>query len=58
MMISIGLTALVLATIEHRRQRRALLAQYGTVPLSLAGVVAALVAVLGVTGLVLVLLRQ
>jgi putative membrane protein len=57
-MISIGLVALTLATIEHRRQRRSLRAIYGTVPYSLAAVVAALVAGLGITGLVLVLLRQ
>jgi putative membrane protein len=57
-MISIGLAALALATVEHRRHRRALLAQYGTVPLSLSGVVALLVALLGILGLILVLLRQ
>jgi putative membrane protein len=58
MMISIGLVALVFATVEHRRHRRALLARYGEVPISLSGVVAGLVALLGMVGLILVLLRQ
>jgi putative membrane protein len=57
-MIVIGLVALTLATIEHFRHRRALRAMYATVPYSLAAVIAALVAGLGIAGLVLVLLRQ
>ena len=57
LMIGIGLTALMLATIQHRRDRLGLEAEYGQVPYSLAAVVAALVAVLGVLGFLSVLLR-
>jgi len=51
LMISIGLTALALATFEHRRHMNALRMSYGPMPISLAAVVAALIAVLGVFGL-------
>ena len=57
LMIGIGLTALLLATLEHRRNRRRLQAEYGNVPYSLAAVVASLVGVLGVLGFFSVLLR-
>jgi putative membrane protein len=57
-MIGIGLTALIFATIEHRRNLQALRAEYMSVPPSLATVVGGLVAVLGVLGLLTVLLRQ
>ena len=57
LMIAIGLTALLLATFQHRRDRLGLQAEYGQVPYSLAGVVAALVGVLGVLGFMSVLLR-
>ena len=57
LMIGIGLTALLLATVQHRRDRLALQAEYGQVPYSLAAVVAALVGVLGVLGFASVLLR-
>jgi putative membrane protein len=57
MMIGIGLTALVLATIEHRQYRRHLQAEFGPQPYSLAAFVAALIGVLGVLGLLSVLLR-
>jgi putative membrane protein len=56
-MIAIGLASLLLATLQHRRDRRVLQASYGRVPYSLAEVVAALVAVLGVLGFLSVLLR-
>jgi len=55
-MIGIGLTALALATIEHRRQVRAL-RQAGGGPYSLATVVAALIACLGLLGFVSISLR-
>jgi putative membrane protein len=58
MMIVIGLTALTFATVDHRRSMRQLRAEYGSVPLSLATVVAALIAILGVFGLISVLLHQ
>jgi putative membrane protein len=55
-MIVIGLTALLLATVEHRRNLRALRAQYGdTVSYSLATIIAGLIAGLGVLGLLAVL---
>jgi putative membrane protein len=57
LMIGIGLTALILATVEHRRQMRGLAPEYGKLPLSLAAVVSALVGVLGVLGLFSVVLR-
>jgi putative membrane protein len=59
LMIGIGLTALVLATLEHRRSMRALRSEYGqVVPYSLATVIAGLIAVLGIFGLLSVLFRQ
>ena len=59
LMIAIGLLALVLATIGHRRGMRALRAEYGAlIPYSLATVVAGLIGVLGVVLLVAVLLRM
>jgi putative membrane protein len=57
LMIGIGLTALVLATVEHRQSMSALRTEYGTVPYSLATVVASLIAILGVAGLMSVLLH-
>jgi len=58
LMIGIGLTALIFATVEHRRSMRELRAQYGPLPVSLAAVVAGLIAIVGVLGLVTVWLRQ
>src|SRR5262245_62189645 len=40
LMIVTGLLALLLATVEHARNMRALRAQYGPLPISLAGVMA------------------
>ena len=57
-MILLGITALVLATTQHRRDLRVLEAQYGPLPRSTAGLVAAIVSMLGVGALVLVFLRQ
>jgi len=57
-MISIGLLSLLLATLEHRRDLHALRAQYPDIPRSLAKVVAALIAVLGMLALIAVLFRQ
>ena len=59
LMIGIGITALILATIGHRRSMRALRAEYGAViPYSLSTVIAGLIGVLGVVLLVAVLLRM
>jgi putative membrane protein len=59
-MILIGLTALAVATVEHRRSMQAMRAEYGVhvVPYSLATVMAGLIAVLGIVGLLAVALRQ
>jgi putative membrane protein len=57
LMIGIGLTALLLATLQHRRDRLRLAVEYGPAPYSLAAVVAALIGVLGVLGLFSVMLR-
>lgn len=57
LMIGIGLTALLLATLEHRRSMQSLRAEYGWMPYSLAAVVATLIGVLGVLGLTGVLFR-
>jgi len=58
LMISIGLFSLVAATIEYRLYRTDLRRSYPAAPsLSLAGVVAALVSLLGILALVAVLLR-
>jgi putative membrane protein len=57
LMIVIGLTSLVFAIVEQRRNLNALRGEYGPVPLSLAAVAAGLIAVLGVVGLLTVLLR-
>jgi len=59
LMIVIGLTALILATVDHRRAMRALRAEYGQfVPYSLATVIAGLIGLLGLAGLLAVALPQ
>lgn len=55
--ILIGLVALVLAWVQHRQDMAALRANFGPTPLSIASVVAALVAGLGVVALLGVVLR-
>ena len=59
MMIVIGLIALGLATVEHRRDVRALRREYGAlVPYSLSTLIAGFVALLGTLGLVAVVFKQ
>jgi putative membrane protein len=58
LMIGIGLTSLLLATIDHRRHMTALRSSYGPMPYSLAAVVAALIAVLGLFGMAHVVLSR
>lgn len=59
LMIGIGLTSLVLATVEHRRSMQALRTEYGAiVPYSLATTIAGLIGLLGVLGLLAVAFRQ
>jgi putative membrane protein len=57
-MITTGIIALILATVEHRRSMLTLRASYGKLPYSLASVVASLVALLGVLGIITVLLNR
>src|SRR5262245_9665753 len=57
-MIGIGLTALVLATIEHRQSLAALERSGAHLRRSLSQVIAMLVAALGILGLILVIFRQ
>ena len=58
LMIIIGLLSLLMATVEHRRDLRALKAQYPDIPRSLARLLAALISILGILALVAVILRR
>ena len=55
LMISTGLLALVIATVQHVRSTRALRAEYGHVPYSLATIMAALIGTLGVLSFISVI---
>lgn len=57
-LVVIGLGALALATWEYRGNMRLLKAQYPNAPGSLAGVVAALISVLGITAFLAMVFRQ
>ncbi len=56
-MIGIGLLSLLFATLEYRRDRKQMRAQYPGMPRSTAGVAAALVAALGILALLVVIIR-
>lgn len=58
LMIVIGILALVLATLQHRRDMKALRAHYPEVPYSLATVLVGLISILGVLALLAVVFRQ
>jgi len=58
LMISIGLVSLLLATLQDRRNMRALREHYPNLPGSLAALVAVMVAILGILALLTVILRQ
>ena len=58
MMIGVGVVALVLATLDHRRSLHTLRTSYGPVKYSLAMVLAAFMSVVGVIALGAVLFRQ
>jgi putative membrane protein len=58
LMILAGLVALVLATLQHRRDMKNLRAQYVETPYSLAAGIAILVVGLGFLGLFAVIFRQ
>jgi putative membrane protein len=57
-MISIGLFSLLLATLQHRHSMRILRGEYPQARLSLAAMVAALIALLGILALIAAILRQ
>jgi putative membrane protein len=57
LMISTGLVALLLSTMEHRRHMQTLRTHYGPIPKSLAALVSGLIAILGVAGLLSVLFQ-
>lgn len=56
-MIVIGLSALVVAWIQHRRELAILRAEFGEMPTSLASVTAALITLLGIAAVIGVILR-
>ena len=58
MMILIGLVSLSIATFEHRRYMKEMRKHYSDMPRSTAGVVAALIAGLGILALLLAIFRQ
>lgn len=58
MLVSIGLVSLVLATIEHRQNIRALGVRYDGKRRSLAVLVAALISILGILALAAMIFRQ
>ena len=57
-LIGLGIGALLLATVQHRRDLRTLEARYGPLPRSSAAIVAAIMSLLGIVALILVFLRQ
>ena len=57
-LVSIGLMSLLLATIEHRQNIRALGAQYAGKQRSLAVLLAALISILGILALLAMIFRQ
>jgi putative membrane protein len=60
MMISIGIVSLLFATVQHRQNMKTLRVHYREVriPLSLAALVSALIALLGIFALSVVILRR
>lgn len=57
LLIAVGLTALTLAWIQHEKAMKALRAEFGPQPFSIAGVTAVFIAGLGVVALLGVALR-
>ena len=57
LMIAIGIVALVLATIQNRRDMKTLRAHYPEVPYSLATILAGLISILGLLALLAVVFR-
>jgi putative membrane protein len=56
-LIIIGVVALVVATLQHRRQLRALKMEYDRAPASTAGLLAGLISVMGLLAIVAVFFR-
>ena len=56
-LIVIAIVVLLLAWIQHQQGMRALRADYGTMPRSIAGIMAVMIAGLGVIALLAVVLR-
>jgi putative membrane protein len=56
-LIIIGVAALLLSTIQHRRQMRMLKLEYDETPTSAAGIVAGLISVLGLLAILAVIFR-
>jgi putative membrane protein len=57
LMIGIGLTALGLAWLQHRQAMSSLRVEGGKMPYSISAIMAGLIGILGVTALVVVVLR-
>lgn len=57
LMIVIGLLGLTLAWFQHRQETKALEAEVGALPYSISGIMAGLIAVLGIVALVVVIWR-
>jgi len=57
-MVSIGLVSLIFATWDNRQNMESLRSQYPGVPYSRATALGALIFVLGMTGLILIILRK
>ena len=58
LMISVGVVALLFATVQHRRDMKVLRAHYPEVPYSLVTVLAGLMSLLGILALLAVIFRQ
>ena len=57
LMIVVGLTGLVLASIQHRQAMKALRAEAGPLPYSISAIMACFIAVVGIVALVVVAWR-
>ena len=57
-MIGIGLVALLLSAVEHRRSMQTMRAEFGHIPASTAAIVAALISLLGLVAFIAVLVRS
>ena len=58
LMISVGIVALIFATIQHRRDMKALRANHPEIPYSLVTLLAGLMSLLGIVTLLAVIFRQ